>query len=242
MTMRNDATYYVGGIGGFDFDTFVKAMKAKYDTFDGLIRNVKLLPEVKSFFQEYWDTIVPLTFQEAISERNAEKRRGLFTCINPSEFFANMSDDMEMVDRQTISRKNMRWDQNNQHYFEDLNETYELYLLDRQKIFPEKLSYHSKLAMVRCWCPSTDREYWLFVDERESRSDGHSWSKEGRQYDAIKAIASTFRIREINPKAIYRHGDVVIVEKWGDERDEELHWGHRPLTKEQYMNIIVSQT
>ena len=85
--------------------------------------------------QPIWDDIKPLTITEAFAEKNIELRRLMFSCIGIQEMFKQL--EPELIDRQEIDFKNKRWDKDNQPYFENIKDVYELYNIKGEKLFPE---------------------------------------------------------------------------------------------------------
>jgi hypothetical protein len=93
---------------------------------------------------------------------------------------------------------------------------------------------------VRCWCTTTNREYWLYVPV-EAASDAKGWWSldENTKYDAIQAIAWTVRIDIENPERIYRQGDIIVVKRGEQSTIKSMDYH---LSKEQYLSLMYSET
>lgn len=228
-----DTNYVIQNIKGFDFNTFCKAMKVRYGKYEDFIRNNKTVPSLAGQLKDLWDDIRPLTAQEAFKESNQEKKRVLFSCIGPKRLFEEIKPTL--IDRQILQKKNNRWNEKSKPYIDDIEDIYELYEVDEKSLFPEKYmddddlikSHNEKYRVVRCWCTSTKREYWIWVDSHIN--------------DAIEAICWTMQTSLLNPEAIYRQGDVLIFKlpkkpKYGE------YGRKKPITKEQYIKLMNSET
>ena len=95
---------------------------------------------------------------------------------------------------------------------------------------------------MRCWCTTTNREYWLYVNQEAAT--GHRWLIESKaEYDAIRAIAWTVRIDVpiSNVEKIYRQGDIVVVKIKDKTRKDNFVTPYH-LSKENYLNLMYSET
>ena len=105
-----------------------------------------------------------------------------------------------------------------------MNNVYEIW-----EVNGEKLGLEESLYVIKCWCTSTNKEHWLWVNDEYKD-------------DPLEAIASTFRIHEnLIPfiKCIKRQGDVLLVELIKDVKPEG---NIIPLKKEQYFSLLVAQS
>lgn len=224
--------YRVQGQSGQSYETALRCWKTQHKTFDVFLREVITHDSMQEFADHVagvWADIKPLTTTEAFAESNIELRRLMFSCIGIEEMFKQM--EPELVDRQEVDFKNKRWDSDNNPYFENIKDVYELYKIKGEKLFPEESDWRRQNAdtyAVRCWCTTTGREYWIYVPR---------W--EGERKDAVAAIAWTLQINISNPEYIVRQGDIVIAK--ASEKSTELR---RPehLTKDMYIKLLQSQT
>ena len=200
-----NATYAVNGRSGFDLSTALRLWKAKFETVKHFRRDVIIhaqLEDFGKFVEESWDDIQPVTVQEALSEKNIEIRSVYFDCIGPAKLFEAL--EPELLDTKKVKKKRTRWDGSNKDYVHEFEDSYELYRIDSKKLFPDLNSWQqpNPIYAVRCWCTTTNREYWIYVPR----------DVVGSNPDAIAAIAWTIRIDVTNPKRILRQGDIIIAE------------------------------
>jgi hypothetical protein len=265
--MSEKREFYVEGVKNFSFDEFMMCSKTKYDTLEIFNINIKLPADLLSKVVYVWDYVEKLDFKTALSEPNMERRRVFFSVLGPEKIFKDAG--AVLVDSQTVTKKRVRWDSKNikeEYVFED---TYSLYKIKTSVLLgdTEEVRMHNQyidkgkyekfrtdprlnwktqnfvknmispgsmnefIYAVKCSCPSTDRDYWIMVEPNENLR---------KNPDAIEAIASTIRIRECAPKRIYRQGDVIIVEK--NEDNPSRHWRPEPLSKEDYLTLMYSET
>lgn len=235
------ASYYVCSLGGYSLTEALQLWKVKYRSFEEFSIEVitcEVLKPLGDFARTTWEEIEPLTVQQAFCEPNLEKRRVIFECLGVEKIFKGL--EPELLDRKAITKDRIRWDENSQPYNYHFDDTYELYRLDRRKLFGENGGNGNQDAFfaVRCWCTTTAREYWIYVPMIAALGKESRWSRQGDDPDAIRAIAWTIRVDVSHPKRIFRQGDVVIVEESGES--ETVTPYH--LTKEQYINLMYSET
>lgn len=237
----SDALYSVNGLKGYPLTEALKLWKAKYETLNHFIRDVITHPGLSdfgNFVEEIWETISPVTVDEALVERNMERRRNMFQCIGVARLFKEMNPTL--LDRQTISKVRTRWNGKNQAYEYRFEDTYELYKLDNDHLFSNadpfsNASISRNTYAVRCWCTTTANEYWIYVPQ-EIATNRPPWERP--EPDAIRAIAWTIRIDVSNPERLYRQGDIIVVKE--SEQSKVVPPYH--LTKEQYLNLMYSET
>ncbi len=247
-----DLEYTVSAYRNFTLTEALRLWKSKYPEFVDFKKDVikhDSHEDFGIFVHSVWDTITPVTVDEAFKETNLERRRVFFDCIGIRRIFSELNP--EMLDRQVITKKRTKWDEDNnqeEYIFEDV---YELYKIPVQKINPDnidadvsvswttrRLFKDDDIYAVRCWCTTTNREYWIYVpkiacDPSFVNDRGNSFKP-----DAISAIAWTIRINIDKPERIYRQGDIIVV-KVGEE--SKRTWP-RHLTKDQYLELMYSET
>lgn len=243
MTKNYDKLQYtVENRTGFSLSEALRLWKAKYPEYIDFKKDVITHPSLEDFGKfvaELWLDIQPVTVQEALTLSNTEMRRLYFNCIGVQKLFQTL--EPKLLDRQVIKKKRTRWDENNDprvHEFEDL---YELYEIDGEKLFGQTRwggAAGNTVYAVRCWCTTTNREYWLYVPP--VAAIGNRWSRGAAEDnpDAIRAIAWTIRIDITNPEKIYRQGDIIVAKQ--SDNSEEVQAYH--LTKEQYLDLMYSET
>ena len=236
-------SYYVNGRDGYDLTTALRLWKTKYETdfrdFEKEVITHESLHDFRDFVKDMWESIIPVTVEEALQQPNAEDRRVYFDAIGVEKLFKQLNPTLR--DKQVIKKKRTRWDDSNDPYEYEFEDVYELYEMPGEKLFVTDRwgNKPNPVYAVRCWCTTTNREYWLYVPV-EAAAGGTWWNIiDAGNYDAIRAIAWTIRINVENPERIYRQGDIIVV-KMGDKTKECNRPEH--LTKEQYLQLMYSET
>lgn len=235
--------YTVNGIEGFGLSEALRLWKTKYeDDFRDFEKEVITHPglhDFRNFVKEMWDSITPVTITEALGVSNSEIRRIYFDAIGVNKLFSQMNPIQR--DRQVIKKKRVRWDDKNTQYEYEFEDVYELYEIDGEKLFGLDRwgRKPDPVFAVRCWCTTTNREYWLYVNAEAAT--GRRWLYNDRtqeEYDAIRAIAWTIRLDISHPERIYRQGDIIVVKE--SSRSKEVPQYH--LDKDSYLSLMYSET
>jgi len=234
-------TFIVGGRNSFTLSEALRLWKSKYPEFIDFKKDVithKSLEDFGIFVSECWDDIIPVTVQEALAIENTEIRRTYFDCIGVEKLFKDLQPTQ--IDKQVIKKKRHKWDdQNNQEVYE-FEDVYELYKIDGEKLFKSDRWGRSvdDVFAVRCWCTTTNREYWLYVTREAAINQRWVIPNETGDPDAVRAIAWTIRLDVSNPEKIYRQGDIIVAKL--SETSESVSPYH--ITKDQYLNLMYSET
>jgi hypothetical protein len=240
-----DYTYVVNGVSGFDLTTALRLWKTKYAEdyrdFQKDVITTDALNDFDQFVQECWNKIKPVTVQEALKVENTEERRTYFDAIGIEKLFKSL--DPKLLDKQVIKKKRTKWDDANDPIEYKFKDVYELYEIDGLKLFEKDRwgNQPNSIFAVRCWCTTTNREYWLYVP-REAALGDRWWSsdeKERTKPDAIRAIAWTIRLDVQDPERIYRQGDIIVA-KIGSNTTENSFFRH--LDKDKYLKLMYSET
>lgn len=193
--------FFTQGIEFEDINSILKIYKKQQRT----------LAEVLSFFNQesnrkyinaVYEQVTPLTVKEAISLPNSEQRAVALKNFSIEEIVESLK--AVLVDKQTVKKSHIRWDENLRPYKHEFEDTYELYKIDTNTLgIQSRWAWQSdfEIYFVKCNCTSTNRQYYLYVP-----------MEIGQNKDAIEAIAWTMR------------------------------FGNQPLTKEQYLNLMYSET
>jgi hypothetical protein len=229
------AEFFVEGIGGLSMSQALRCWKTLFEgdfiRFKARLFTNPSMEEFVAFVEEMWESIIPLTASDAFAVQNQEQRRVMFQCLGVEKLFKEL--EPTLLDRQVLKMSNLRWDNHNQPYQQELEDVYELYEIDGQKLFGDVkrsqfiLMDRETVYAVRCWCTTTGREYWLYVP-REI----------GAKKDAVEAIAWTIQLNITYPKRLYRQGDIIIAEEGPDSKPCQPYH----LDKETYIRLLVSQT
>lgn len=236
-------TYIVSNREGFTLTEALRLWKAKYPEFIDFEKDVITHERMKDFgifVKEMWDDVLPVTVKEALATDNTEIRRIYFDCIGVAKLFKEL--EPKLRDRQVIKKKRHKWDEDNKEDLYEFEDVYELYEIEGTKLY-NKDSFGREpnpVYAVRCWCTTTNREYWIYVNQEAAT--GERWwyagSAESYKYDAIKAIAWTIRIDVTNPEKIYRQGDIIVAKLSSDsEKTNPYH-----IDKKQYLELMYSET
>jgi hypothetical protein len=242
--------YIVNNRNGFDLTTALRLWKTKYqDDYRDFQKEVIVHESLKDFdlfVQECWDTIEPVTVEEALKVANTEERRTYFDAIGIEKLFKSL--DPKLLDRQVLKKNRTRWDDEFNEYTYEFEDVYELYQIDGSKLYEKDRWGNDSLPIfaVRCWCTTTNREYWLYVP-REAALGRNWWNGgEGPENipDAIRAIAWTVRI-DVQPEdieKIYRQGDIIVAKMKDSAKLTQSTFSPYHLDKEQYLSLMYSET
>lgn len=244
-----EQNYIVNGREMFKLDTALRLWKTKYqDDYRDFQKDVIIHESLKDFdvfVQECWDSIEPVTVEEALAVANTEERRVYFDAIGIEKLFKGL--DPKLLDRQVIDKKRQRWDDELNEYTYTFEDIYELYEIDGKKLYDKDRwgNEPRPIHAVRCWCTTTNREYWLYVP-REAALGSNWWNQndERNKPDAIRAIAWTVRIDvpEENVEKIYRQGDIIVAKIKDKGKATQSTVTPYHLSKEQYLEKMYSET
>ena len=233
--------YIVNRQPDFTLTEALRLWKAKYPEFIDFQKDVITHPSLEDFgkfVEESWNSIEPVTVKEALSISNTEIRRTYFDCIGVVKLFKEL--EPKLRNKQVINKKRTCWDEDNKENIRKFEDVYELYEIEGIKLFDKDRwgREPSPIYAVRCWCTTTNREYWLYVNE-EAATGQRWWGDDvKKQYDAIRAIAWTILIDVTNPERIYRQGDIIVVKKSKDSTETRPYH----LSKDQYLSLMYSET
>jgi hypothetical protein len=237
-----EQNYIVNNREGFTLTRALRLWKTKYqDDYRDFQKEVithESLKDFDKFVQECWDTIEPVTVEEALQLENTEERRVYFDAIGIEKLFKALNP--KLLDKQVLKKSRTRWDDEFNEYTHEFEDVYELYEIEGTKLYDKDRwgNPPQPVFAVRCWCTTTNREYWLYVPREAAM--GENWWHSGKkpQPDAIRAIAWTVRISITNPEKIYRQGDIIVVK----ESSTSVETNPYHLTKEQYLSLMTSET
>jgi hypothetical protein len=244
-----DYTYIINNREGFDLTTALRLWKTKYaddirDFFKDVITHDQL-QDFGLFVEECWDTIEPVTVEEALKVTNTEERRTYFDCIGIEKLFKSL--DPKLLDRQVLKKNRTRWDDEFNEYTHTFEDIYELYEIRGTKLFDKDRwgNVPNSIFAVRCWCTTTNREYWLYVPA-EAALGSNWWYRDDlrNEPDAIRAIAWTVRLDVPIGcvERIYRQGDIIVAKLTEQSYGTETSALPYHLAKEQYLQLMYSET
>lgn len=211
---RNDILKYLKGIYTNKerfYHNFVKRLE------------VKGLEDLTSFLMANYDKTIPYTYKEAFNIKNTEYQSLVFGSINIGEMIDNLGCERVKVEGIPVKRKQFSPD-GEFLGFKEYDNIYETY-----KVYGKGLGIDDDIFAVKCWCTSTNKEHWLWIEDQYKDSP-------------LEAIASTFRVhKNLIPyiKELKRQGDILLMELTEDITPEgEIV----PLNKEQYFEFLTSES
>ena len=170
-----------------------------------------------------YDTVEPYTYSEAFRLENQEFQAMVFGSINITDMISELGNTRLKVDG--IAVKHKKYKQNGD--FEGFVEYDNIY--ETHEVSGKKIGLEENLYAVKCWCTSTNKEHWLWIEEQYKDNP-------------LEAVASTFRLHEnVIPhvKEIKRQGDILLLEMNEDVKPEG---NVIPLTAEQYFGLLTAQS
>ena len=244
MQNYKDYKYTVNGRANYSLTDALRLWKTKFDDYKDFEKAVITSPalnDFNEFVKSVWEEINPISVEDAFKMDNTEDRRVYFDAIGIERLFKSL--DPKLLDRQVIKKTRVRWDDEyteKEHVFEDV---YELYEIESSKLFkksPDRWRQMEDIYAVRCWCTTTNREYWLYVTRLAALGN---WGDEGKP-DAIRAIAWTIRVDvpKDSLERIYRQGDIIVVKMKDDAKVTESSYMPYHLNKDQYLSLMYSET
>jgi hypothetical protein len=170
-----------------------------------------------------YDTVEPFTFKESFELEGREFQALVFSSIDIPQMINELGATRIKTDGIDVNHRKYDTEGNfiGTEAYHNIYETHE--------IKGEKLGLEESLYAVKCWCTSTNKEHWLWIDDQYKD-------------DPLTAIASTFVVhKNIIPhiKALKRQGDILLTEMDSDVKPEGEMVS---LTKEQYFGLLVAQS
>lgn len=191
-------SYYINRVQFDHLNTVLRIFKVEERTKEEVLTFFSQ-PENRTFIEEEYDALKPFTVKEAIKLPNVEQRMAALRAFQAEEVVKDLK--AKQLDKQIISKKQIRWDENLKPYEFAYDDEYTLYAVDAKTLGLNNWWRSTELYFVKCNCPSTDRQYYIYVAEEAAQNK-----------DAIEAIAWTMR------------------------------FNGQPLKKEQYLNLMYSET
>lgn len=174
--------------------------------------------------EDMYDDVVPYTYNEAFAIENEPYKAKVFGSINITDMITSLGHKRIATEGKQVTHKKF----DNEGNFlgtEEYDVIYEVH-----EVNGEKLGLTENVFAIRCWCTTTDKEHWLWIEEQYKNSP-------------LEAVASTFRIHEnliSNIKEIKRQGDVLLVEMLDENIKPEGNIV--PLNATQYFSLLTAQS
>ena len=187
------------------------------------IVNNENIKELKQFFIDNYEEVDPFSYKESFEIKDQEFQSLVFGSINIVDMIKNLGSERIKVDGIKVKRKVFS-EYGEFLGYKEYDNIYEIY-----EVSGKKLSLNNNVYVIKVWCTSTNKEHWLWIEEKYKN-------------DPLEAIASTFRIHEnLIPhiKELKRQGDIMLVELKNDVKPEG---NIVPLTSKQYFDLLTTET
>jgi hypothetical protein len=174
--------------------------------------------------EDMYNDAVPYTYNEAFAIEDEAYKARVFGSINITEMITSLGHKRIATEGKQVKHKKF----SKEGEFlgtEEYDVIYEVH-----EVNGEKLGLSENVYAIRCWCTTTDKEHWLWIEEQYKDSP-------------LEAVASTFRIHENlipNIKELKRQGDVLLVEMIDDTIQPSGNIV--PLNAEQYFSLLTAQS
>lgn len=191
------------------------------------MNDIKNHKDITDFYEQRIKAVKEISYEEAFKLENATYRNEVFKVINISEMIENLgakrikTEGLELINKIVDTEKG-------EFRNVPLHQVYELH-----EVSGEKLGVNELIYCLKCWCTSTNKEHWLWID-----------TKIGKSGNILEAIASTCVVYKsmINKiKHIIRQGDVFLFEMTEpmviDESEELVS-----LKADTYFKLLKSQS
>ena len=171
---------------------------------------------------EYFKLVEPFTYNDIFTLEDEAFRAIAFSSIDIAEMMKNLNANRVAVDGKTVTHRN--YSINGSYELKTYDIIYEVWQADVSIIGGEGFGY-----AVKCWCTTTDKEHFLWIDEKYKD-------------DPFAAVASLCMIYENmlpHITSIKRQGDIFLFEM---DSHVEPAGEIISLNKEQYYRLLVAQT
>jgi len=176
--------------------------------------------------ERIWTKTDPIRYEEFFTHYDRDFRLFCFSYLGVGTLMKKL--EARKICQDEIQVNYFEYDENgNKNRIQRINH-YEVYEVENEKFRLSLWGRERQSYAVKCWCPSTAEEHWLWIESQYKDN-------------ALTAIASTFRIHEnIIPhiKCLKRQGDVLICELKKEVRPEGTV---RPLTAEEYFSLLEAE-
>lgn len=178
--------------------------------------------------ERLWDETEPIAFEEFFNTADRNFKLFCFSYYGVGNLMKKL--EAKKINEAEIEVAYLEYDKNGNAISTQKMNRYEVHEVENQKLGMFVWGGRQQYSYaVKCWCPSTKKEHWLWI-EREYKDD------------ALTAIASTFRIHaNIIPhiECLKRQGDLLICEL----KEKVTPTGEiRPLTASEYFNLLRAET
>jgi hypothetical protein len=218
---------------------FISILKMRHVSFDNFFtREVSRewtykpsasFDEILASIKRKWKKVVPLKYEDIFQLHDFRLRRFAFNYVGVDVFMKKLK--AKRIATEGIEVTNIEYDAQGSKKLVKKHNIFEIYEADFNKVqhFRSWRGEKQLRYAVKCWCTSTNKEHWIWVEEKYKD-------------DPLAAIASTFRVHEnVIPfiKCLKRQGDILLCEMKRNVRPEGTI---RPLTKEEYFGLLIAES
>lgn len=177
--------------------------------------------------EKIWDETGAIRYEEFFTHYDREFRLFCFSYLGVGTLMEKL--EAKKINQEEILVNYFEYDKNGNKIPVRRTNHYEVYEVENEKFRLSLWGRERHSYAVKCWCPSTAEEHWLWIESQYKDN-------------ALTAIASTFRVHEnIIPhiKCLKRQGDLLICEL----KSQVLPKGNiRPLTASEYFNLLEAES
>lgn len=177
--------------------------------------------------EKIWHETEPIRYEEFFTHYSRSFRLFCFSYMGVGTLMKKL--EAKKINQEKILVKYAEYDKDGNKISLRRNNHYEVYEVENEKFRGSVWGRERHSYAVKCWCPSTMQEHWLWIESQYKDN-------------ALTAIASTFRIHEnLIPHitCLKRQGDLLICEL----ESEVLPKGNvRPLTAAEYFSLLEAES
>ncbi|WP_345205110.1 hypothetical protein [Chryseobacterium ginsengisoli] len=190
--------------------------------------NSPLFEKILDKIEKLWNKVEPIKFEVFFSDQNRNFKLFCFSYFGVGNLMKNLK--AVKINEAKIEVNYFGYDDNGNEFLTEKMNHYEVHQVENEKLGIFVWGGRNQYSYaVKCWCPSTEKEHWLWIEEEYKNN-------------ALSAIASTFRIHEnIIPhiKCLKRQGDLLICEL---KKTIPPRGSIRALTATEYFSLLEVET
>lgn len=231
----NNGTFTMDSGGNFaeaSWNEILKLWKGHFGNsarFKEKMENRLNWPDTREFYNfivENIDEAPEFSYKEVFQIENDHFQALAFSVVDVQEMMQNLNAKRHTVEGVKVERQTYDTEGNPKEVVEYDN-VYEVHYVDGTP-----LDVNDWVYALRCWCTSTNEEHWIWIEDQYKD-------------DPIAAIASTCMVPKNHLEggyiqALKRQGDIFITEYGEEAPPEPDEWV--ALTREQYLNLLISET
>lgn len=170
-----------------------------------------------------YDDVKPFSYAEAFKIEDEEFKIMVFGSIDIEEMIEELGHTRIKTEGKKVNHKTF----NRNGEFTGMKEYDTIY--ETHEVDGTKLGLEENIFALRCWCTTTDKEHWLWIEDQFKDQP-------------LEAVASLCRVHEDlipNIKEIKRQGDILLIEM---KEDVEATGEIVPLNADQYFSLLTAQS